>query len=569
MASSTETKEQEQVVEDREEKETEMEKIISTSPEESESTILLLEPQVKDKKKDEVLNLGNEVVRMRKEVKRVRALVIRKMTRQMSALKKKKGKESDVERNQRRAARLLEEIHEMKQLKPDQVTKTALAKNISFEKVCKNPKSTISDRATARIATHPQFSKKIEAIKAAVKAFKEERMKGGKQAADRGKAKKQAVKEPPQPAAGDAARQVKVQEQEEDGAVDQNEMMDKEGDDSYLENSENTTIHTSPKKDKRKAKTLTGETSESNNKQMSGTLVKSPAVVVSTNVETTSPKTAEAKSLVIDTLQNRATEKPASKAAAEVQQMKGAQEESDLESSDEEKEYFDDSTEERFRKQSSHSEESDDEDDFFLGRVSKFKKKKSKDDPSAEERQKENNELKGDTTDSPSTSDQVPSERDQAESRLNCKANKLMSVFCSSLSEHKASRDRQSRGGGGQGNHNRGGQRGRGLNRFSNRPPKFQHQRRGAEQQPDSKDSNHNPERKPPKSEAFAGRGRGRGRGKGDTVRQPDRRGTGVFSHQAPQQALHPSWEASKKRKEQLGQILAFQGKKIKFDDDD
>ncbi|KAF5893195.1 serum response factor-binding protein 1 [Clarias magur] len=35
------------------------------------------------------------------------------------------------------------------------------------------------------------------------------------------------------------------------------------------------------------------------------------------------------------------------------------------------------------------------------------------------------------------------------------------------------------------------------------------------------------------------------------------------------QQALHPSWEASKKRKEQQSQITAFQGKKIKFDDDD
>ena len=31
---------------------------------------------------------------------------------------------------------------------------------------------------------------------------------------------------------------------------------------------------------------------------------------------------------------------------------------------------------------------------------------------------------------------------------------------------------------------------------------------------------------------------------------------------------LHPSWEASRKRKETSG-IQAFKGKKIKFDDDD
>uniref|UniRef100_A0A8C3HIA6 Serum response factor-binding protein 1 n=1 Tax=Chrysemys picta bellii TaxID=8478 RepID=A0A8C3HIA6_CHRPI len=34
------------------------------------------------------------------------------------------------------------------------------------------------------------------------------------------------------------------------------------------------------------------------------------------------------------------------------------------------------------------------------------------------------------------------------------------------------------------------------------------------------------------------------------------------------EQPLHPSWEASKKRREQISQITAFQGKKIKFDDD-
>lgn len=83
-------------------------------------------PRRKKKKPDDSgkpvpLNLNDEVVRMRKEVKRVRALVIRKLTRQMAGLKKKKGKEEDLERNRRRVGRLLEEIHAMKTLKPDPV----------------------------------------------------------------------------------------------------------------------------------------------------------------------------------------------------------------------------------------------------------------------------------------------------------------------------------------------------------------------------------------------------------------------------------------------------------------
>lgn len=83
-------------------------------------------PQAADKleinKQSESLNLNNEVVKLRKEVKRVRTLIIRKLTRQIGGLKKKKGKEMEIDRNQRRAARLLEEIHVMKALLPDVVS---------------------------------------------------------------------------------------------------------------------------------------------------------------------------------------------------------------------------------------------------------------------------------------------------------------------------------------------------------------------------------------------------------------------------------------------------------------
>lgn len=77
--------------------------------------------ELEENKQSQSLNLNNEVVNLRKEVKRVRALVIRKLIRQIGALKKKKGKEMEVDRNQRRAARVLEEIHAMKVLLPDVV----------------------------------------------------------------------------------------------------------------------------------------------------------------------------------------------------------------------------------------------------------------------------------------------------------------------------------------------------------------------------------------------------------------------------------------------------------------
>ncbi|XP_006806710.1 serum response factor-binding protein 1 isoform X2 [Neolamprologus brichardi] len=475
-----------------------------------------------EKKEADVLNLNNEVVKMRKEVKRVRALIIRKLTRQIGALKKKKGNETEMERNQRRAARLLEEIHDMKNLVPDQVTKTALQKNLSFEQVCKNPKSTISDRAIARIATHPQFSRKIENIKAAVKAFKEERTKSGKRG---GKEK------------------VQNQGKAVEGKVTLQLQEKKEGKEELRENSEEE--HLKESEDGAVAevgeKTEKGGTSD----------VHAQKKTEPKSVRAAPGKTSDIKEIV----KNKSPvkkEKP-------IIQAEAAEEESDLESSgDEEKEYFDDSTEERFHKQSSQSEESDDDDGFFVGKVSKFKKKKKK--PKNESMEEvaadKRAEAGKDSAENVKSSDKLENQLDELESRLKSKATKLESLFCPSLA-----------GGGRGAGRGKGGDKFRKHNKDFNKQPKFQKPDKSS----GSKYSKPCPDGKHPESEdkGFATASRGRGQGRGDVLRQKDHRGGGVFSHRAPQQALHPSWEASKRRKEQQGQILAFQGKKIKFGDDD
>lgn len=149
-----------------------------------------------------VLNLSNEVVKMRPEVKRVKVLLIRKLARQISALEKKKGNEADLEKFRRRATRLREEIHELKVVVPDSVTKAALQKDISFDKVCRNKEASLSERATARIATHPQFSKRIQNIKAAIKAFKDERI-NARRAEKQGKDNAESFTSQDQPQADD------------------------------------------------------------------------------------------------------------------------------------------------------------------------------------------------------------------------------------------------------------------------------------------------------------------------------------------------------------------------------
>ncbi|GCB72935.1 hypothetical protein scyTo_0002261 [Scyliorhinus torazame] len=62
------------------------------------------------------VNLNNEVVKLRKDVKKARTLIIRKLTRNITQLKAKKGTKDAILKNLRRAERLLEEIHTMKRL---------------------------------------------------------------------------------------------------------------------------------------------------------------------------------------------------------------------------------------------------------------------------------------------------------------------------------------------------------------------------------------------------------------------------------------------------------------------
>lgn len=417
-----------------------------------------------------------------------------------------------------------------------QVTKAALQKNLNFEQECKNPNSAISDRAIARIATHSQFKKKIEDIKAAVKAFKEERVRGGKEVGKekmQNKAGKVVVQSP------DKKRESKSGSQK-DIVIEEKKTMDTEEGDRVLKSTVDAAL-TEPEKESRKIIQCNDKT------------VKKESPVMKM-VRPTPIKSSEVKDIVRNEPKMKDAEENLKAASKEPEIKKD--EESDLDSDDEEKEYFDDSTEERFHKQSSQSEESDEDNDFFVGKVSKFKKRKQK----STETEKRN-DVKSDQT------DKVQSKWENLESKTKSKVTSLDSVFCSSLAGPKPAGGRGAgRGRGGDRFRGQGKSRGGGdgpKGDFS-KQSKFQKQEKGLEREPGSKIM-----KSVSSEKTFPVDSRGKGRGRGGAMRKNDHKDGGVFSLKPPQPALHPSWEASKKRKEQQGQILAFQGKKIKFDDDD
>ncbi|KAM6329349.1 serum response factor-binding protein 1 isoform 2-T2 [Alca torda] len=432
-----------------------------------------------------VLNLNNEVVKMRKDVKKARALTIRRLTRHIGKLKLKKGPEDLKLKNQKRVERLIEEIHAMKEIKPDEVTRLALRTEVNFESVCRKPNCTATERAIARLATHPILKPRFVELKAAVKAFKDER--------------KDTAKATP-------SKKAKAEEQPK-SVQDFNSNLD----DQAFKLAQNQPGHKPKTSMEREIDRAAEELHESEAEQKT------------VEVESYAPEESSFQAVEMQAVtQNKTEEKTGYRKSKENMSMnklntiKKKISDSSSQEHPNEEEYFDDSTEERFYNQSSDSD-SNSNDDFFIGKV-KRKKKIAADTglSSSEEKDRlqENIVKKGKNT-APGTAQGLIME----EGKPHAKASKLKSMFCSSLSTS----DQKSQ-------HRRRNTKDQSL---KNGRTAFLKKEQQLKKQPFAKAADIKCDNKKARLE----------------------------------QPLHPSWEASKRRREQMSQITAFQGKKIKFDD--
>ncbi|XP_012782787.2 serum response factor-binding protein 1 [Ochotona princeps] len=427
------------------------------------------------------LNLNNEVVKMRKEVKRIRVLVIRKLVRSVTRLKSKKGAEDALLKNQRRAQRLLEEIHAMKELKPDTVTRSALADDINFEKICKKPDSTPAERAVARLAAHPLLKEKVDVLKAAVQAFKDARHNVAEVESSKSTSREN-------PSKDSLCSKDDGSKSQQEGIISSEQKV-QETKALGKKQVSNSTEKVTKKKDGPRAGKNTAPSPSKTSGRGSAVALESQKTPAEPGVRTrtlsqTSKREGSESSLG-----------DSSDGEAGVRQ--------------EEEEYFDDSTEERFYRQSSMSEEeSDSGDDFFIGKVKRTRKKDSGCHGSVEEhrplqkvlpKQHAQEALRGPGND---------------ESKSSMEARKFESVFFHSLSGSKSSRS----------SIREQAPKSRTLD-FTRDEPQIKSQfRKNAQKGPQN-------------------------------------------TKQSAQLPLHPSWEASRKRKEQQSNIAVFQGKKITFDD--
>ncbi|XP_010023054.1 PREDICTED: serum response factor-binding protein 1 [Nestor notabilis] len=425
------------------------------------------------------------VVKMRKDVKKARVLTIRKLTRHIGKLKLKKGSEDLKLKNQKRVDRLIEEIHAMKEIKPDEVTRLALRTEVNFESVCRKPNCTATERAIARLATHPTLKPRFVELKAAVKAFKDAR------------------KNP------DKATPLKKTTSEEEPKSTQhfNSSLDEQA--FKLAQKQLGCEHKTKNSMNIETDGVSEEPCENESEQKT---VKMERAYV--------PEESSFQAVEMQAVgQNKAGRKPGYQTRKENTSSNKLNaikinDDRDQEHPNEE-EYFDDSTEERFYNQSSDSD-SDSDDDFFIGKVKRKKKTVAVTDlfsAKAKDRLQKNMVKKEKYTAPRAEQDLI-----MEEGKPHGKACKLESVFCSSLS---ASNQKSQK-------------------------------RRNTEDQPHK-----NGRTALYKKEL-------------QLKKQPFAKAAGIKCDNKKaflEQPLHPSWEASKRRREQMSQITAFQGKKIKFDD--
>ncbi|NWU71098.1 SRFB1 protein, partial [Pterocles burchelli] len=348
------------------------------------------------------------------------------------------------------------------------------------------PNGTATERAIARLATHPILKPKFVELKAAVKAFKDARKN---------------------PAEATPSKQAKSEKQPKSAHFNNN--LDDQA--LKLAQKQQECEHKTKMSMKTETDRVAEELFDSESEQKTVEMKRAYAPEESPFQEVEMQAVTQKKTGKKPGYQKRKENMSMNKLNA----IKEITDDSDQEQPNKE-EYFDDSTEERFYNQSSDSD-SDSNDDFFIGKVKRKKKVAAVTDlSSAKEKDRlQKNIVTKEKNIAPGTAQDLIVE----EGKPHAKANKLESIFCSSLST-------------------------------SNQ--KSQNRRRNTKDQPPKHGRTALLKKELQlKKQLFAKAAGIKCNNKKPILEQP----------------LHPSWEASKRRREQVSQITAFQGKKIKFDD--
>ncbi|CAI9731278.1 Hypothetical predicted protein [Octopus vulgaris] len=106
--------------------------------------------------------LNNKIVTMRQTTKKSKSHVLAKLIRQLKQLKNKTNEKAEIaEKNKKNSETLVKEIAALKKLKPDTISRFVLGNTLTFVQLSSKGFQTIESRTLARFANESQLQKSV------------------------------------------------------------------------------------------------------------------------------------------------------------------------------------------------------------------------------------------------------------------------------------------------------------------------------------------------------------------------------------------------------------------------
>lgn len=132
----------------------------------------MTQDQCQEEKAEKKIDVNNEMILMRKDIKKAKSQAIQKLNRKARALEKKKTKtEEQSKKNKDRANRFAEEVKILRTERPDTIFKEIFDSEWTEEDFMKRCDVSLKYRAYMRIAVIPFIKKKLAAIKQQIQEY--------------------------------------------------------------------------------------------------------------------------------------------------------------------------------------------------------------------------------------------------------------------------------------------------------------------------------------------------------------------------------------------------------------
>lgn len=107
------------------------------------------------------VEVNNEIVQLRKPVRRASTCVINKLIREAKALHNKQGTEKQVEKNKKRGDKLLREVSIVRTVRDDEISKFGIANLDRLQEIIQDSKTDDKTRAIAKVVKFKPLSTRI------------------------------------------------------------------------------------------------------------------------------------------------------------------------------------------------------------------------------------------------------------------------------------------------------------------------------------------------------------------------------------------------------------------------